>query len=302
MANSYLELAEEVIKARGKPLSARSILAEAKRFGLMPDHLTGSTMHKTLQARISDDINSHHEFSKFYRVGVGTYFLRELSADPTLPGEVRREKPSPGRVKSIEKNRVLHSKNSIQYKDALIADVSEVLSWIESHNCFRYASTRLPDEFLIGTFTVIRWGNDIFLHELGKFSFFFRQACSDQSTIGLRRYIDEFDDDIFKVVDFGIDFSSAREVIRNLAICNEEDFIDDRKIRNEMSLLGAAFESDINSLFFVVQVNLSQPRDQTVLFKKRKDIRNPHWVGLDTVERTKLDPLSRLVISSGIIS
>lgn len=302
MADNYLQLAQEVIRARGKPLSAKSILAEARRFGLMPDHLTGSTMHKTLQARISDDINSHQENSQFYRVGVGTYFLRELAFDPTLPKDLLQEKPPPGRVRSIEESRILHSRTPPARSDLTIVDVSDALSWIERHNGFRYAHNRLPSETRIGTFTIVRWGRKVFLHDLGKFSYFFSEDSPEQSTIGLRRYIDEFDDDIFKAVEFGIDFSSAREVIRNVAISDETDFADDRKIRRKMNVLAAALEPSIRSLFFVVEVNLSRTRNQNILFKNRKDVRNPHWAEMESIDENRLDPLSKTIISSGLIS
>ena len=301
MADSYLQLAEEVLKARGKPLSAQSILSEAKRFGLMPKHLTGPTKHKTLQARISDNINSLQKDSRFYRVGVGKYFLRELATDPTLPVKLKKEQDPPGRVKSIEEARLLHSSNTSNEDRPIIASLTDALSRIEQDNCFKYARHRLSTETLIGTFTIIRWGNSIFLHDIGKFSFFFSEDLAKFSTIGLRRYVDEFDDDIFKVVDFGIDFSAAREVIRNIAITDEPDFIDDREIRKNMKVLGAALEPDKNSLFFVIEVNLEQTGSHNIIFRKRKDIRNQRWVQFELIEGARLDPLSKLLISAGLV-
>lgn len=299
MADSYLQLAEEVIRARGKPLSATSILSEAERFGFMPKHLSGATMHKTLQARISDDINTLQQSSKFYRVGVGKYFLRELSSDPTLPLAIRKEKEPPGRTKSIETCRILHSKNLRKdYRD-LVA-FPNALSWVQRNNAFKYAYDRLPSESFVGTFTIVRRGDQILLHDFGKFSHFYDEESAGQSTLGFRRYIDEFDDDIFRTTEFGIDFSSAREIIRNIAVGSESMLIDDRKIREKLNLLGAAFEAKERSIFFIVEVNFEQVSNQEILFRERKDIRNPRWLWLSEIDPKSIDPFSRAVLRSGL--
>jgi hypothetical protein len=48
MADAYQAIARKILKARGRPMSAREILEEAQKYGLLPDHLHGATMHKTL--------------------------------------------------------------------------------------------------------------------------------------------------------------------------------------------------------------------------------------------------------------
>lgn len=300
MADSYLQLAEEVLRARGKPLSAKSILSEAQRFGLMPEHLSGATMHKTLQARISDDINTFQQDSKFYRVGVGTYFLRDLSSDPTLPWALRKEKAPPGRSKSIDTCRILHGKELPEDSRHFVAP-NKALSWIRRNNSFKYAQNRLPSETLVGTFTIVRHGNRLLLHHFGKFSHFYSEGNAEHSTIGFRRYIDEFDDDIFKSTEFGVDFSSAREIIRNIAVGPEENFIDDRKLRENMTLLGAAFEASQHSIFLVVEINLEQVSNQEILLIERKDIRSPRWLWLDEIDHQLIDPLSRTILESGLV-
>ncbi|MDF0602100.1 winged helix-turn-helix domain-containing protein [Psychromarinibacter sp. C21-152] len=300
MADSYLQLAEEVLRARGKPLSAKLILSEAQRFGFMPEHLSGATMHKTLQARISDDINIFQQDSKFYRVGVGTYFLRDLSSDPTLPWALRKEKEPPGRTKSIDTCRILHS-NELPKDSRCLVATDKALSWVRRNNSFKYAHNRLPSETLVGTFTIVRQGNRLLLHNFGKFSHFYSEEVAENSTIGFRRYIEEFDDDIFKSTEFGVDFSSAREVIRNIAVGPEKDLIDDRKIRQSIKLLGAAFEAIQHSIFLIAEVNLEQVSNQGIFLRERKDVRNPRWLWIDEIDLHLIDPLSRAILDSGLV-
>jgi hypothetical protein len=75
MRDSYLEAAQTVLRARGKPLSAREIVYDAKKYGFLAPHLHGATMHKTLHARLSEDILKHRFRSIFYRTSPGIFFF-----------------------------------------------------------------------------------------------------------------------------------------------------------------------------------------------------------------------------------
>jgi HB1, ASXL, restriction endonuclease HTH domain len=83
--DAYLQIAESILKIERRPLSARAILAAAYRHGLVPMHLHGNTQHKTLGARISEDIITLHDDSLFFRTAPGRFFLREFLTDVTDP-------------------------------------------------------------------------------------------------------------------------------------------------------------------------------------------------------------------------
>jgi HB1, ASXL, restriction endonuclease HTH domain len=82
--DAYLQIAESILKIERRPLSARAILAAAYRHGLVPTHLHGNTQHKTLGARISEDIITLHDESLFFRTAPGRFFLREFLTDVAL--------------------------------------------------------------------------------------------------------------------------------------------------------------------------------------------------------------------------
>src|SRR5437763_111510 len=82
---TYLEIAEAVLRAARRPLTARAILDAAYRGGIVPTHLYGKTQHKTLQARLSEDILLRKLESRFFRTDPGYFFLSELRSDPKIP-------------------------------------------------------------------------------------------------------------------------------------------------------------------------------------------------------------------------
>ncbi|MCE8556668.1 winged helix-turn-helix domain-containing protein [Ruegeria pomeroyi] len=88
--SSYLEIAEKVLAYRRRPMGSHAILREAYLLDLMPPHLHGETQHKTLQARLSEDILHAKERSRFVRTEPGKFFLRSLLADETIPAEFRK--------------------------------------------------------------------------------------------------------------------------------------------------------------------------------------------------------------------
>lgn len=75
--NAYLKLAKAVLSKSSQPLSAAEIMDAAYRLQLVPDHLYGRTQHKTLQARLSEDILYNRNDTTFARAAPGKFVLRE---------------------------------------------------------------------------------------------------------------------------------------------------------------------------------------------------------------------------------
>ncbi|MDO5758370.1 MAG: HTH domain-containing protein [Rhodobacterales bacterium] len=107
MADTYLDLARKVLLVERCPLSAKSILDKALISGGLPPHLYGRTPHKTLQARLSEDILSRRSRSQFFRTEAGKFFLREFLEDPRVPDEMKTEYPAPRRSLQLENRSVL---------------------------------------------------------------------------------------------------------------------------------------------------------------------------------------------------
>ena len=87
--DSYLAIAQTVLRLARRPLSAREVLEMAYRHDLVPSRLYGKTQQKTLGARLSEDILSNRDRSVFYRSEPGKFFLRDFLFDPSIPSLFR---------------------------------------------------------------------------------------------------------------------------------------------------------------------------------------------------------------------
>lgn len=107
MSNSYLRLAEQVLGIVREPLTAKAILEQAYLAGVVPQHLYGATQHKTLHARLSEDISDSGEASIFFRTAPGVFFLRGLIEDQSIPAAYKKVHLAPPRKKELKKELML---------------------------------------------------------------------------------------------------------------------------------------------------------------------------------------------------
>jgi len=74
---TFLDIAQMYLKSSRKPLSAREIVAMATRDGILKS--AGRTPWQTMKSKLSTDILSHGDKSRFKRVFQGVFALREDS-------------------------------------------------------------------------------------------------------------------------------------------------------------------------------------------------------------------------------
>jgi len=111
--DTYLNIAASVLDVERRPLSPKAILDIAYRRELVPTYLHGKTQHKTLQARISEDIVERREHSQFFRTQPGRFFLRKFLADRNLPEEFRVEFPARRRIRELVRGQALAMEYSV---------------------------------------------------------------------------------------------------------------------------------------------------------------------------------------------
>lgn len=102
-SDAYLDVAENVLQLIRRPLSTREILREAVLRGMLPTHLHGRTQHKTIGARLSEDILSKRERSRFFRPRPGRFFLSALRGDPSIPDEYKTAIIAKRRVRELRR-------------------------------------------------------------------------------------------------------------------------------------------------------------------------------------------------------
>src|SRR5688572_10897643 len=105
--NAYLRISHTVLTRARRPLTPNEILELAREQDFLPSHLYGATMHRTLGARLSENIRSEGARSPFYRTAPSTFFLRELAEDPAIPDEYKNVYVGHLRSKAIRTENVL---------------------------------------------------------------------------------------------------------------------------------------------------------------------------------------------------
>ena len=110
--DSYLELAQTVLRSARRPMGAKAILDVAYQAGVVPSHLYGKTQQKTLQARLSEDILHRRETSPFYRTEPGQFFLTEFIRDSDIPEKWKSKFPARRRTRDLTRSNTLAFKRS----------------------------------------------------------------------------------------------------------------------------------------------------------------------------------------------
>jgi hypothetical protein len=205
--DSYLEIAAKILRAERRPLSPQAILAAAYAQALVPHHLHGRTQHKTLQARISEDIIAKRERSAFFRTGPGRFFLREFLEDQSIAEEFRQPFPARRRLRELARGPVL----AID-RDALKRSTDEnarieperILNLFKTTR-YQYANPKQTPEslVLVRSFVCVCRGTSVLTYRVGRYrddrnSFMLRRS------IGFYAFVHSDEHNLFNVDDFGI--------------------------------------------------------------------------------------------------
>ena len=224
--DAYLSLAEDVLRRVRRPLSAHQILRSAYENGMAPPHLRGRTQHKTLGARLSEDILNYREASRFYRTAPGRFLLRELADDGSIPEEMRRPIVARRRRRDLAQKRSLAFHRS-ELDSALCGsyavDTSTVLNLIE-HGSFHYATSspqRGVDEVVVWAFMLVIRAGCVLTYRQGHYREH-RDTFMHRRTIGF--YTPVIDDDLslFERSDHGIVSSGVKALATDLDLQERE--------------------------------------------------------------------------------
>jgi HB1/ASXL restriction endonuclease-like protein with HTH domain len=205
--DAYLQIAKRVLETERRPLSPRTILNAAYQNGLVPVHLHGKTQHKTLQARISEDIVSRRETSLFYRTQPGKFFLRRFLTDETVPEDFRLEFPTRRRIRELVRGPALALEytdlEKVAERDVPISQ-KKILSLLSSDR-FRYGDPREKRENLVflRSFVCLVREQTVLSYRAGRYredrdSFLLRRS------VGFSTLVDMEDRTLFNLSDFGV--------------------------------------------------------------------------------------------------
>lgn len=176
MASAYLKLAEQVLSEARKPLTPAAIMQAGYQLGLVPWHLHGKTQQKTLHARLSEEIASSRERSRFYRTAPGTFFLASFRTDPDLLSAHPDVHLAPPRRKDLRKGLALCLSRKRVSEIAQtsgridIADIEKMLDAGEySYRPKIFAFGEEADDIPIASFVVVHVGLNVLSFRTGKY-------------------------------------------------------------------------------------------------------------------------------------
>lgn len=223
--DSYLELAEDVLKRVRRPLSALQILRTAYETGLAPAHLRGRTQQKTLGARLSEDILRLREDSRFYRTAPGRFLLRELAEDTSIPEELRRP------IIARRRRRELPQSRSLAFQSRLLDGLSQstrivgnsgVLELIR-RGSFHYAPSvrHRIDEAVVWAFMLVVRSGFVLSYRQGHYREH-RDTFMHRRTIGFYAPVVDDDMNLFDQIDHGIVSSGVKALAIDLDLQDQK--------------------------------------------------------------------------------
>ncbi len=171
--DSYLDIAQTVLQAARRPLSAKTMIDMAYEAGVVPPHLHGRTQHKTLQARLSEDILHRRETSLFYRTEPGHFALKTFLDDPSIPEEWKVPFPARRRTRDLKRRHAIAISKSIAAGiGKRLANFESVFGQAEDKGA---VTSMHPDEMssqgycAVWTFSMVRRADCVLSYRIGRY-------------------------------------------------------------------------------------------------------------------------------------
>lgn len=278
---------------RGIPLTGAQIIDFAEEYNALP-YDSYNTIVKTLQARIAEDIAKHRNKSRFFRMGIGVYFLRRLAGEdrrigykPWLKPHYSRKKPEhPHRILTVPRDLV-----SSHYKSSGWRGVTEILKLGK----YDYQSEIESDYLPVVTGVALRWRLQHLFFRVGVHTHF--GSLTGFHSILLRKYVDEFDLDLFETDGTGATSSTARAALPVLAAgrrsrlengrLRESEWVRFYEVADLLKDQLVTFSRSTGSLTLTSTIDLTSVYAHLPRTQRRLEVNHAQWAaaqGLDTVE------------------
>lgn len=298
--DQYLDIAATVLRALKRPMGPKSILTAAYRAGLVPVHLHGKTQHKTLQARISEDIVLRRERSPFFRTAPGRFFLREFLSDPTLPEDFRRPITARRRVRELLRGPALAFEADDLHKSQDAngrIEVEAVLRLLKSSQ-YHYEDPKRRQRDL-----VFLWSAVSVCREQKVLSYRVGRYRDDRDPFVLKRSIcfstlvHHDDRTLFNLSDFGIADSGVNATKLDLDIPSTEEVTQHARMRGTLRhFIRVSYRPEFSDLLAVIDVDCPEWFEP---MKRRLAINDLRWLDMAVLPNDidDFDPWSRSIIT-----
>jgi hypothetical protein len=272
----------------------------AYRRDLVPAHLFGKTQHKTVGARLSEDILARRDRSLFFRSEPGRFFLRELLNDPTIHEAHRSPIVARRRQRELRRGAGLTISRDDAGKatTAIRRPVSKLQSLIDTCH-FRYRPNSSPplksDDLLVWSFVVFMREGEVLTYRHGRYREG-RDAFLKRRSVGFFTPVLDKDLDLFDEGDHGIVASGVRAISFDLDLppfVFGSDFL-----QSMVRVADLVVATDANGHEdFLAVVTMECPVHFEPL-TRRLAINDLHWMRLDVPVNhiEDFDPWSQLIV------
>jgi hypothetical protein len=297
--DAYLNIAAAILRAERRPLSSRAILAEAHRAGLVPPSLYGKTQHKTLGARISEDILSHRDRSRFFRTAPGRYFLREFLEDPSVPNEHRQPFPARRRIRELARGPALAISEEtalLMLVDGKPTSIKKTLSLLRKQSHAYLDPKKAQEAIFVRSFVCVCRGSSVLSYRLGRYRAD-RDTFIHKRSIGFSTLIHIDEHTLFNVSDMGIVEAGVRAVKIDLdippALAQEQAGPEEADLRKFAWVRHADGRSDLLAIIRYECPRWFEP------VKRRLALNDIQWIDFNGVNNVDdFDPWSRCVLEA----
>lgn len=299
--NSYLTLAYQALEAAAKPLTPKQMLDVARANGFLPSHLYGSTMHKTLSARLAEHIRQESQKSVFFRTAPSTFFTHDLAKLAGTPASHKTVYIGNLRAKKIRQENVLVAPiaklSEHAYGDYVPFDESSFQQFFRDNCRFidRAGAEHNCEVKQFVTFTIIYHGQKVLTYKRGKFTTT-SELLKGQMSVGFGGHVNDSDFDLFHTGGEAFRANAARELREELFLdemynCNIEE-------TDRVKILGYINVDDTFDAQHHIAVLVSfAHKDETLPRKGELSINKISWLDLST----RLNDLSEFDLWSEMI-
>ena len=279
-------------------MSPKAILASAYRAGGVPSYLFGRTQHKTLQARLSEDIVLLRDHSPFFRTAPGRYFLREFLADESIPERYRRPIPTRRRSRELTRGPVLAVDKSA------LEQLARENCPIDSHVIFRLLKTdhhryedpkqKNPESVFFRSFVCVQRDTRLLSYRVGRYRED-RDSFMSKRSVGFTAFVHEDECTLFNYKTFGIIDAGARAAKVDLDIPELPASLTHLPMHFYLShFVWSSQPSGANDILAIIHFECPTWFEPV---KRRLALNDLRWIDCDHINDIEgFDPWSRIVL------
>ena len=279
--DAYLEIAERVLRAARRPLSAKAILDAAFQAGIVPEHLHGQSQHKTLQARLSEYILEFKKDGIFFRTEPGVFFLTEFESDPEIPEKHKEHFSARRRTRDLFRAPALAFNRRFieECQRTYFENWTDLISEASDAGAIKYVDPRSDrsDYLPVWSFSVVRRAKQVLSYRIGRYRDD-RDSFALRKSIGFPAMVSYFDQSLFSQGDMGASECGLRAILTDLDISTNSFRASNGIVMPSISFALFVHDLDVQpSLLFVMDWICPDWFEPTM---RRLSLNDPTWMDI----------------------